>query len=260
MVRRDSTDCRSPARGRWAFRDKARLVSGSDHKRVNPELIRNASVETNRTVLPFTGGSCRSGALPGNGVIFQASYVVSESVGCEGGSGVFPTTLYGEVNALEFEPSSVPFPTLRGTMMMEDTAMSPTNAASENTRKGRCRDGIVIVVLVVGAVYIGIFRIPQTVSHQEPLDARVCESNLHHLGSAIEHRKHKTYPVTRSGVRFLLAPLRGRISRLDSDTVFNPYISPEDDLALAAVRDSRNAHADPENLDPTPVERAVANG
>jgi prepilin-type N-terminal cleavage/methylation domain-containing protein len=123
----------------------------------------------------------------------------------------------------------------------------------------------ILVVLTIIAAIIGI-AVPIYTSVTDNKNVVVCKNNLKSLGGAMElyYQRFKRYPSTRSGVQFLLAPLKTKIVDYKPETiektVRNMYVCPGDDYANAAIGgDVWEAFRDLDNIDPVCVSYAGRN-
>jgi hypothetical protein len=139
----------------------------------------------------------------------------------------------------------------------------------------RARRRIVLIVILIGAVAIvALFllrasnygRAPIITKVTDQKNLTICTNNLKSLGGAMElhYQRLKRYPSTRSGVQFLLAPLKTGILEHTRETiektVRNVYVCPGDDYANAAIGgDVWEAFRDLDNIDPTCISYAGRN-
>ena len=124
----------------------------------------------------------------------------------------------------------------------------------------------ILVVLTIIAAIIGI-AVPIYTSAKDSSDLTICKTNLRSLGLAMQmyYERFKGYPSTRSGLQFLLAPLKTSTG-MDYDektidkTVRNTYVCPGDDIALGAIAgDVWEAYRDLDNIQPECVSYAGRN-
>ena len=110
--------------------------------------------------------------------------------------------------------------------------------------------------LVLASVVLAIFAVRNYNPAEEHKNRAFCMHNLVTMGAAIElyHKTVGHYPRTRSGIRFLLAPLEARIldpaSTPLEDIVRNTYACPGDVYAMDALADVAKYYGDPANIDP----------
>ncbi|MBN2492051.1 MAG: hypothetical protein JXQ29_14485 [Planctomycetes bacterium] len=138
---------------------------------------------------------------------------------------------------------------------------------------GRRRIAVITIVLIALAIvalvlWLGPFR-RTVVIYTTLTDTKnlvVCKRNLSSLGHAIElyYQRFGSYPSTRSGVQFLLAPLKAGVVEYRPETidkiVRNLYVCPADDVASGAIASNVwEAFRDLENLQPECVSYAGRN-
>ncbi len=120
----------------------------------------------------------------------------------------------------------------------------------------------ILVVLTIIAAIIGI-AVPIYTSVQNTKNVVVCKSNLKSIGGAMElyYHRFKRYPGTRSGIQFLLAPLKKKVVDFTEDTIRNMYICPGDDVAMQGAGEQGvvEAYGDLDNLDPMVISYAGRN-
>ncbi|MBN2491724.1 MAG: prepilin-type N-terminal cleavage/methylation domain-containing protein [Planctomycetes bacterium] len=114
----------------------------------------------------------------------------------------------------------------------------------------------ILVVLTIIAAIIGI-AVPIFTAARDTSNLTICKKNLSSLGQAMTlyHQRFKGYPSTRSGVQFLLAPLRTKVVDYDEETiektVRNMYVCPGDDVASGAIGGNVwEAYRDLDNIQP----------
>lgn len=138
---------------------------------------------------------------------------------------------------------------------------------AEPRRKRRLITVLVIAAAVAGGIILAGWLlyptfVPVYFHVQDSKNVTLCMSNLKSVATSIElyRQRFKRYPETRSGLRFLLAPLKAKILEHSEDTIFNMYVCPGDDLAVQAIgEDVLEAYADLANIDPLVISYAGRN-
>jgi len=163
--------------------------------------------------------------------------------------------LYEEVKAFEFERLSVPSRTWCGTMMIEEARMKAEGPPAMVTRKNGSRIQIIVALLILAVVITLVFVLP----YQS--DAPHCQENLKSLGTTLQlhFARFNAYPKTRSGIRFLVAPLNTGTVPFTADSIRCLYICKTDDCATRAGRNPLKAYRNLDNLDPAMISYAGRN-
>jgi prepilin-type processing-associated H-X9-DG protein len=97
---------------------------------------------------------------------------------------------------------------------------------------------------------------------QDVKNVTLCKSNLFSLGVAFQmyQQRFKSYPRTRSGCAFLLAPLKRGLFERSEETILSTYVCPGDDIALQILgEDVLEAYGDLANIDPAVISYAGRN-
>ena len=128
----------------------------------------------------------------------------------------------------------------------------------------RRKSGLTLIELQFLAVAFSLLiaiAVPIYQSVQESKKSTLCKANLKSLGSGLElyYQRFKCYPNTKSGIQFLLAPLKRKVFDFNEDTIRNVYICPGDEIAQAAFVSTEISYGDLEHLDPMVISYAGRN-
>jgi len=120
-----------------------------------------------------------------------------------------------------------------------------------------------VVALLVTVAWLLYRRYAPVYEHvRQVKNVTLCKSNLFSLGTALQmyQQRFRSYPRTRSGCRFLLAPLERNLFERSEETILSTYVCPGDDTALQTLgEDVLEAYGDLAKIDPAVISYAGRN-
>lgn len=118
----------------------------------------------------------------------------------------------------------------------------------------------ILVVLAIIAAIVGIAA-PMLLSAKDTKNVVIDKTNLKNIAMSIESYKQrfKKYPMTSSGLQFILAPWKTKIINHTVENLRSMYICPGDDMAESGVDNWQEYYGDVANIDPSFISYAGRN-